>query len=209
MTVKPPSYIDTGKEPTSNRPSYVSAMNGQADSRPRPKLKSFAEQTNALSPRDTFNAEGHRGDTDLPTDLHTEPREREIQPPGFQPMPFLRQRVEQFLENPSIKNGYRLYARVKFETVDIPVVNISDAYEDKFEPIILLGKEKEKSTTRLFLKFGAPGPDSTLEALERILTTLVEWDKGEKGYGKTGKYHPTLYIYGTYDYPEEVIAVIA
>ena len=113
MTVKPPSYIDTGKEPTSNRPSYVSAMNGQADSRPRPKLKSFAEQTNALSPRDTFNAEGHRGDTDLPTDLHTEPREREIQPPGFQPMPFLRQRVEQFLENPSIKNGYRLYARVR------------------------------------------------------------------------------------------------
>ena len=209
MTVKQPSYIDTGKDSTSDRPSYVSAMNGKADNRPRPKTKTFAEQTKALSPRDSYQLDGHRGDLDLPTDIHTEAKDREIQPPGFQPMAFLRQRVEQFLESPTIKNGYRLYARVKIETVDIPVVNISDAYEDKYVPEILLGTEKEKSTTRLFLKFGAPGPDTTLEALEKVLNTLVEWDKGDKGYGKTGKYHPTLYIYGTYDYPEEVIVVFA
>jgi hypothetical protein len=208
MTIKQPSYIDTGKEPASDRPSFIAAMNGREDGRPKPKLKTFAEQTKAMSPRDAHNLDGHRGDLDLPTDIHTEAKDREIQPPGFQPMPFLQQRVKAFLESPAFKNGYRVYSRVKFETVDIPMVNISDAFEDKFAPVILLGKEKEKSTTRLFLKFGAPGPDTVLEALEKILTALSEWDAGQ-GYGKNGKYHPSLYIYGAYDYPEEVIAVIA
>lgn len=209
MTTKKPSYIG-GEESAavSSLPSYIAAANGRDDGRPRPRVKTMAEQIGEKSAREKVRDVATKT-VETPDEVHVEAKDREIQPPGFQPFQFLKQRVENFLERPEIKHGYRMYQRVKFETVDIPAFDISEAYLHKFTPEVLVGTERERSTTRLFLRFAAPGPDTVLKALEKILTTLSDWDVGEKKYGKDGKYHPKLFVYGTYDYPEEVVVVIA
>lgn len=205
---KQPSYVGQGATSSPGRPSYLGAMNGADDGRPKPKLRSMAEQVGEYSARERLQ-DDERRESDLPTDVHTDLKDREVQPAGFQPFAFLKQRVESFLESSAVKNGYRMYKHIVFEILDVPVIDISEAYRQKYTPTIILGTEKERSTTRLFMKFQAPGPDTSLKALEALLTQIVEWDAGEKTYGREKNYIPKAYIYGTYDYPEEVIVVIA
>lgn len=209
MTTKKPSYVGGDETAAvSSLPSYISAMNGRDDGRPKPRIKTMAEQTGEKSSREKVQAYEAKA-VETPVEVHAAAEDREIQPPGFQPVQFLQQRIKEFLDHPMIKNGYRLYQRIVFETVDIPAFDIAEAYRLKFVPEVLLGKERERSTTRLFMKFAVPGPDSVLDALEKILTTIHDWDAGEKRYGKEGNYYPKLFVYGTFDYPEEVVAVIA
>lgn len=208
MTKNKPSYVGGEDSAVSSLPSYVSALNGRDDGRPRPKIKTMSEQTGEKSARDKVQSNEAKA-VEAPLETHAAAEDREIQPPGFQPVQFLRQRINEFLEHPTIKNGYRLHQRMVFETVDVPVFDISEAYRLKFVPEVILGKERERSTTRLFVKFGVPGPDTVLSALEKILTTINDWDAGDTKYGKKGDYYPKLFVYGTFDYPEEVVVVIA
>jgi len=208
MTTNKPSYVGTGGTSARTMPSYVSAANGRDDGRPKQKVATMAAQLGEESAREKVRDIETRA-IETPEEVHTAVKDRDIQPPGFQPFQFLKQRIEEFLERPDIKNGYRMYNRVVFETVDIPAVDISESFRLKFVPEVLLGEEKERSTTRLFMKFAAPGPDKVMKALERILSDIFDWDAGEKKYGKEGNHQPKIYVYGTYDYPEEVVAIIA
>lgn len=216
-----PSYINGGGK-------YGSAEEEQ----PKPRFKSMAEQTGTDSPWEKETSY-ESGAEQIPSELpnaHLGENEGEAQPPGWQPYTFIRQKIEEFLNNPKIEQFAQINRRIHFEQTDIPSIRIAEAKAAFVEPDIILGTEMEKSQTKMVIKFSKPSPDTTLEALETVLQTLFNWDKGrdkepaknstfntkrKKGMGNNAppvdplNYQQHLYVFGAFDRPGEIVVAFS
>jgi len=235
-------YTDGGAAKSSNKksrkdllPSYVNGGGkyGSAEEEQAPaRFKSMAEQTGTDSPWEkdvAYDSGAEQVPSELPN-AHLGEKEGEIQPPGWQPYSFLRQKIEEFLNNPKIEQFAQINRRIHFEQTDIPSIRIAEAKAAFVKPDIIFGTEMEKSQTKMIIKFAKPSPDTTLEGLERILQTLFNWDKGrekepensstfntkrEKGMGNNAppvdplNYQQHLYVFGAFDRPGEVVVAFS
>lgn len=233
-----PSYIaDSGgyskeRPKKSSSPSYVGGYNGRTDGRPKPRFKTMAEQTGYKAgfeeSIDNPTPESAITEDMMPVKTHCPPEEKEVQPPGFQPFPFIRDKIDEFLNHPKNDVGAaRLYNRIEFEQSDIYAIDIAEADEANLDFEFILGYPADRTRARLFVGFAEPGPETVLAALEKVFHKLTDWMEGKEAQptktpaanvereGGRDKppvskthYKQKMYVVTPYDYPGEVAVVV-
>ncbi len=220
-------------------PSYMANDNSEGSLPTKTKFKSMSEQVGHASPWEKAESyPSGELPADMPK-THLGPREGEIQPTGWNPFEFIQAKLNEFLNNPKVKSPHHHRRRIVVEQTNIPSLNISEAKAAHVPHEIILGEELERSQTKIVAKFAKPSTDSTLEALRQVLEVIHDWDNGietepmkdsvfnkkrtkldtaKRGRKKRDRnaspndplhYKQTLYIYGTFDYPGEIVIAVA